>query len=193
MIRRSSVRARVSHRLVAVAALAGALMAVATAPAGAHGPTGTFAVEATPDADDPASITYRARLTYDNDGDPVEGTEVIFQAAGSGPNAPFAPENMTETDPGVYELTETFPGPGAYTVTIASTTPTASFETTATIEAQATPTTTTNGDRSTTTGSSDDDDDDDDTTIPWLGIAIAVVVVVAVVGAVLVARRRRRG
>ena len=165
------------------------------APAAAHGEAGTFAFEATPDESDPATVEFRVRLTYDSDGHPAEGAEVVLQASGSGQNALFSPVTMDEVDAGEYEATTTFPGPGTYDVSVSSEDPVATLAASYTVEAQADTTTTTSSETSgttTTTAASDEDDDDDDSTIPWAVVIVVLVVVAAVAGALVLAMRRRR-
>ena len=189
------MRTRATNKWLRVRIILGLVVAVAmlvAVPARAHDETGTFAFEATPDASDPATVDFRARLTYDNDGHPAEGATVVLQAAGNGSNASFAPVTMTEVDPGEYEATTTFPGPGTYDVSISGQNPIATYTTSYTVEAQGT--TTTTGPTTTTATSSNDDDgeDDDDSTIPWAVVIVVALVAAAVAGAIVLAMRRRR-
>lgn len=180
---------RIAARIFIVACVA---LSVLVMPAGAHGGPASIAVIGTPDANDPSIVVYRARLTYTEDDHPAEGATVVFQAEGSGSNALFAPIQMTEVDEGEYEVTETFPGPGTYNVTVSSADPPATFEDTYTVPASET--------TSTTYGCGGEDAaaldgcalGDDDPTISW-PIVIGMLVFLAFIGTMIfVAVRRRR-
>jgi len=170
--------------------LALTLVVSLAAPASAHGETGVIAAEITPDADDPTSVTVTARVTYENDGEPVEDeARVTYQATGDGPNALFPSEDMRRVDAGEYELRTTFPGEGSYSLSVLSEDPTAAFETTYTVQAQTT--TTTNGSTTTTTTEADGGDDDG-VTLSWPVVVGILLFLAAVGGVVIVAVRQRR-
>jgi hypothetical protein len=111
-----------------------------TQPAAAHGETGELeVVEATPD-DTGSSVTYRVRLTFTNDGDPVGGATVTATASTVG-QAPLPPVSLDAGPDGVYAGTVTFPAPGEWSVRFASADPEAGLTVSYTIEPPPPPTT----------------------------------------------------
>ena len=85
-------------------------------PAAAHGDEVVLeVVEATP-SDEGSSVTYRVALTYENDGDGINGATVTATAFLAGGD-PAAPQALTGTGTdGLYEGTIAFSAPGRWRV-----------------------------------------------------------------------------
>ena len=85
-------------------------------PAAAHGDEVVLeVVEATP-SDEGSSVTYRVALTYENDGDGINGATVTATAFLAGGDA-AAPQVLTGTGAdGLYEGTVAFSAPGRWRV-----------------------------------------------------------------------------
>ncbi len=105
----------------------------------AHGDVGIFAVDVDGriEAD---TVTYEVVLSFENDGDPVDGAVVTATATPSDGGQPVSATLASTGAPGTYTTTLTL-RPGTFAVTIASEDPAARIERSVTIPA-ATPTTT---------------------------------------------------
>jgi hypothetical protein len=103
-----------------------ALTVAAGPTAVAHGPTGIFQLQAPADAG-PLRVTFRARLIYANDTEPVtSGATVTIEGTGPG-GARLAPVRMTSTGAdGYYQATVTFAVAGSWALTYRSVNPEAS-------------------------------------------------------------------
>jgi hypothetical protein len=150
----------------------------------AHGDTGTLELVSTEpiDAD---SVRYVVELTYESDGDPVPGSEVIVVTDN------VAPEVMDAEGDGLYSATVDFPSPGDYSVLFTVEEPTAEL---AVEQVVATTTTTTAApEASTTTATTVAPElavDHDDANGTWLVILMAVILVAMVTLAVAFFRGR---
>jgi hypothetical protein len=177
-----------------------ALVAMAQ-PAAAHGDEGELEViDATPD-DTGSSVTYRVRLTYADDGDPVGGATVTATASIVG-QAPLPPVTLDPGADGVHAGTVTFPTPGDWSVRFESADPEAGLTVSYTIEppppaTTSPPTTTTEPGPVTSTPTDPDLVDEGDTggdDGPPAGLVVGLVVtgVLAVAGGVTLLVRRRK-
>lgn len=168
------------------------LVASATGVAGAHNETGEVAVEVTPAPDDPSTITIRTRITYTDDGHPVEEGAVVSYVVTptGGDDRPAFQGDMARVGDGQYEATVTIEASGDYTVVVTSENPEGSATVAHTIEA--TPTTTTTVAPSGDDASDDaDENDSDEVATNWV-IVIAGLVFLMVVGGLIVVAVRRR-
>lgn len=167
------------------------LVASAMGTAGAHDELGDVAVEVLSAPDDPSTITIRTRITYSDDGHPVEeGAVVSFVVTPTGgDDRPETQGDMARVGDGQYEATVTIEAPGDYSVVVTSQNPEGSATVAHTVVAS-TPTTTTS------TPSDDDasdagEDDSDEVVISWPIVIAGLVFLVAVAGLIVVAVRRR--
>jgi hypothetical protein len=99
-----------------VSAVLGVVLVGTAGPAAAHGDEVTLEVVEATASDEGSSVTYRVALTYENDGDGINGatvTATAFPANGE----PSAPQTLTGTGAdGLYEGTVAFPAPGRWRV-----------------------------------------------------------------------------
>jgi hypothetical protein len=162
-----------------------ALIVSVIGPAGAHGDFGEIAAEITPDADDPTEITIRARITYTDDGHPVEDDAIVtYLITPDDPLADAQGGEMPRVSEGQYEVGVKLNGPGSYGVSISSENPGALHEAVYSYE-QAPPTT--------TAPDTDSAMRDDDVALSW-PVVVAIAAFLALVGSVVfLAVRRRRG
>jgi len=174
------------------------LLALAPGVAHAHGDEGRLeVVNGTPD-DTGSAVTYRVRLTYLNDGDPVDGATVTATPALQGqPPAEAVP--MTGTGTGIYEATIGFASPGRWTVRFDAADPLATAETTFRVQppppttepsavSTVPPTTTVPADGATLA----DDDGGSDGPPAFLVVGLVVAGVLLVGGGTALLLRRRR-
>ena len=124
-----------------VAAVIGLTLLGAADPAAAHGDEVVLeVVEATP-SDEGSAVTYRVALTYENDGDGINGATVTATAFLAGGD-PAAPQALTGTGTdGLYEGTIVFSAPGRWRVQFDATDPEAQASATYRVPAPAPPTT----------------------------------------------------
>ena len=110
-------------------------------PAAAHGDEVVLeVVEATP-SDEGSAVTYRVALTYENDGDGINGATVTATAFLAGGD-PAAPQALTGTGTdGLYEGTIAFSAPGRWRVQFDAADPEAQASATYRVPAPAPPTT----------------------------------------------------
>jgi hypothetical protein len=191
---------RSSHRLpTPLLLLAFAFLAVVglTAPAAAHGDTGTLGIEVTPGTA-PLSAQVRLLLEYANDGDVAPGATVVAEAVGPD-GARVGPVPATDRGAGRYDALLTMPTAGTWTVSVTSTNPAASASaeiSVATTAATTTPSTRPADDveassqRASRTEA--DDDSSDGSPSPLVLVVIAVALVAAIVLAFNLVRRRAR-
>jgi hypothetical protein len=159
-----------------------ALAVTADAPrAGAHGETGTMAVEVRqgPESD---AVEVRARVTYANDGDAAPGASV--DATLTGPGGRAVPLTLADNGDGTYAAQASVSEPGTWTARLVSTTPSATAEATFTVSATATTTTTEPVRTPSTRGSSaargaDEDADDDGAPVAWIVLAVVAALLLA--------------
>lgn len=169
-------------------------------PAAAHGEEVVLeVVEATP-SDEGSSVTYRVALTYENDGDGINGATVTATAFLAGGDA-AAPQVLTGTGAdGLYEGTIAFSAPGRWRVQFDAADPEAQTTASYRVPAPSPPTTsaataTTLPPATTAAGEPSLTEDDtetgsDDPPVALLaGLAVAGLVFVG--AAVYVVRRRR--
>ncbi|MET0913346.1 MAG: FixH family protein [Acidimicrobiales bacterium] len=126
-----------------VAAVLGLTLLGAAGPAAAHGDEVVLeVVEATP-SDEGSAVTYQVALTYENDGDGINGATVTATAFLAGGD-PAAPQALTGTGTdGLYEGTIAFSAPGQWRVQFDAADPEAQAQASATyrVPAPAPPTT----------------------------------------------------
>jgi hypothetical protein len=148
--------------------------------AAAHGDTGTLElVEQTPvDAD---SVTFVVELTYEADGDAVSSAEITVTTDN------VAPQVMTATGEGRYELTIDFPSPGDYPVVFSVTEPEAEL-----VVQQVIATTTITTAETSPPTSLPLAEQDTEGSAAWLLVLMGVIVVTMVVVAVAFFRGRAR-
>jgi cobalamin biosynthesis Mg chelatase CobN len=160
-----------------------ALGVTADAPrAGAHGETGTMAVEVRqgPESD---AVEVRARVTYANDGDVAPGASV--DATLTGPGGRAVPLTLADNGDGTYAAQASVSEPGTWTARLVSTTPSATAEATFTVSATATTTTTEAVRTPSTRGSSaapgadQDAGDDDGAPVAWIVLAVVAALLLA--------------
>lgn len=190
--------ARQTLRVRRLLLLAVALVLVAPQAAWAHGDEGELeVVEATPD-DTGSAVTYRVRLTYANDGDPVGGATVTATASTVG-EAPLAPVTFTPAADGVHEGTVAFPSPGDWSVRFESLDPEAGLTVSFTVAEPPPPTTAPPPTEPSAPPTSTDStpslaDEGADDEGPPTGLIVGLVVsglLVVGAGVALVVRRRR--
>jgi hypothetical protein len=178
--------------------LAFALLAVGgvTAPAAAHGETGTLGIEVTPGAA-PLSAQVRLLLEYANDRDVAPGATVVAEAVGPD-GVRVGPVPATDRGAGRYDAVLALPAAGTWTVSVTSTNPAASASAEVSLAATAatTPSTRPADDvkassqqASRTVG---DDDSSDGSPSPLVLVVIAIVLVAAIGVAFHLVRRRAR-
>lgn len=109
---------------LAIVALAAVLLLGPAQPALAHGPVGIIQPQP-PQVDGPLRVTFRLRLIYANDTDPVtSGATVTVQGSGAGGS--LGPTTMGyEGKDGYYRATVTFPTGGTWRMTYTAANPAA--------------------------------------------------------------------
>ena len=172
-----------------------ALLTVAPA-AGAHGDVGIFSVNVDGRVEG-TSLTYEVLLSYENDGDPVDGAVVTATATPSDGSPPVTATLTPTGDPGTYATTLTVQ-PGTHAVTIVSEDPAARIERSVTVpdEAPSTTSPVAISPQAPTTSAAEDssgdatisDDDDSSSAIVIGAVVLAALGLVA--AGVTVARRR---
>jgi hypothetical protein len=174
---------------VACVAAVVAALATGAAPAMAHEGPGRLTIESAEPSGD--TVTYRVRLVYTGDDDPVDDATItaVVDGVPSATPQPFAPAGTA----GIYEATVRLPGPGTWTIRFTSVTPPATAERTETLVAAVT-TTSSAPSPSTTVARAGADppggtDDDGSSKLPLVVGAAAAAAVVA--AAVYAALRRR--